>query len=275
MLPAFLCRQENEYVPSIFETMRLVYFDEAGSSFNVDQEPIITVAAVIVHGDLQTLPIEKDAREIVDDLVPPRLRDGFEFHGTHMLRNSGPIRGWPRAERYEALRAFLGLTRKHNLPVIAISLHKRGCRAAIGERFDELSRERQKHYAHEGAFLLCAASVEEWFRKNAMYERGFCIADDAQSRGVLRGGLGAYRRGWLTLDGKSIFSADHLIDTIYFGNSHESIFLQLADVCAFVIKRTAMKRTDVAEFYDVIRPQLMNNAHFICHDPDGLVVPLE
>src|SRR5271170_4596656 len=62
-------------------SVRLVYFDEAGSSQDESQEPIITVASVLLHGDLQTGPIEHEAAQIIASLVPNDLRSKYEFHG--------------------------------------------------------------------------------------------------------------------------------------------------------------------------------------------------
>ena len=58
--------------------VRLIYLDEAGSSTDEVQEPILTVAATVLHGDLQTLPVEADARAIVETLVPGPYRAGFD-----------------------------------------------------------------------------------------------------------------------------------------------------------------------------------------------------
>lgn len=49
---------------------------------------------------------------------------------------------------------------------------------------------------------------------------------------------------------------DHLIDTMYFGNSEESTFLQLADVSAYFIKRMLLGKTDAEPFYKIIERQV-------------------
>jgi hypothetical protein len=46
----------------------------------------------------------------------------------------------------------------------------------------------------------------------------------------------------------------HILDTVYFGNSHESIGLQLADACNFFIKRHHMGDTSAERFFQMIYP---------------------
>lgn len=253
MLPAFLRRLEGERVPPLFETVRLVYFDESGSSNDHIQEPVVTVAAVVVHGDLQTLPIEKDAHQVIETLVPENLKRGFEFHAKELFSGSTRTKGWPKSGRHAALTAFMGLIAKHNLPVLNVSVHKAGLwkNTPNPEAFEP---DHKRHYPQQVAFSMCAEQVDRWFRAYAPFERGFCIADETSARDALRGSFTVYRMGYEAL-GRT-FRTDHLIDMIYFGDSRQSIFLQLADSCAFFIKRMAMNRADAQPFYEVIASQV-------------------
>jgi hypothetical protein len=241
--------------------VRLIYFDEAGSSQDEIQEPIITVASVLLHGDLQTGPIEQEAEGIIADLVPGELRRNFEFHGKELFSGSDKLKGWPRDERYAALRAFMELVSKHNLPVHAISIVKEGFwKSAARLEKDGLSRETHPYILHEAAFMNCAIAVEAWFRHNAQFERGFCVADETKARNTLKNNFRELRKDstvFATLEiGSDNGRLDHLIDTIYFGDSRESIFLQLADCCAYFIKRTVMGRADAEPFYKIIEQQV-------------------
>ena len=66
--------------------MRLVYVDEAGRSGN---EPVVVVAAVIVHGDSQLIPLEKDLDLLVEKWIPEEFRDDFVFHAAHIFNGTG------------------------------------------------------------------------------------------------------------------------------------------------------------------------------------------
>jgi Protein of unknown function (DUF3800) len=196
----------------------------------------------------QTLPIEKDAELIIQDLVPEPLRRKFEFHAKELFSGSDQTKGWRREERYEVLRQFMSLVPKHNLPVLHASLLKAGLVKYLSSLPPQdvaaiYNSSFERHIVQLVAFNMCAKRAEDWFRANATFERGFCIADETKARSVLRAGFREFRRGILKSD-RLAFQADHLVDMIYFGNSHESIFLQLADSCAFFIKRMAMNRPD-------------------------------
>ncbi len=241
--------------------MRLVYFDEAGSSQAETQEPIITVASIILHGDLQTGPIERDAEAIIAT-VPDHFRRDFEFHAKELFSGSDKFKGWRKEQRFAALSAFMGLIPKYKLPVHSIGIVKRGFwRAALHLESHGFTRDKQPHFLHESAFMNCAIAVEIWFRYHAASERGICIADDTKARDKIKGNFRQLRKEPLLTElgadlGADGSKLDHLIDTIYFGNSKESIFLQLADCCAFFIKRTMMGRADAQPFFNIIERQV-------------------
>jgi hypothetical protein len=51
----------------------------------------------------------------------------------------------------------------------------------------------------------------------------------------------------------------HVVDTIYFGDSHESLALQLADVCCATIVQHLLGRRDAGPFYNLIRRQIVTD----------------
>jgi hypothetical protein len=61
-----------------------------------------------------------------------------------------------------------------------------------------------------------------------------------------------------------IFHSRHIIDTVHFAGKSESAPLQIADACAFVIKRHLMEKEDAATFFGTLRPQLY------CYEEQGL-----
>jgi hypothetical protein len=229
--------------------VRLIYFDEAGSSKDEIQEPIITVASVLLHGDFETGPVERDAEAIIGT-VPEHLRDGFEFHAKELFSGSDKFKGWRKDDRHAALRAFMELIPKYELPVHTIGILKEGFWAAVSHLRAYMNRDANTHAVHEAAFMNCAITVETWFKEFADSERGICIADETKARNVIKSNFRDLRKApWIT---EQTARLNHLIDTIYFGDSKESIFLQLADCCAFFVKRTMMGRADAKPFYEII-----------------------
>jgi Protein of unknown function (DUF3800) len=55
----------------------------------------------------------------------------------------------------------------------------------------------------------------------------------------------------------------HVVDTIYFGDSHESLALQLADVCCATISQHLSGNPDAEPFYSLIRSQIVTDDTFV------------
>src|SRR6266849_3413019 len=79
--------------------VRMIYLDESGISAT---EPYVVVAGVIIHADKQWKGLEKYLLDMVDELIPPAMRDNFYFHATELF--SGGKRfdrnSWPKEKRW-------------------------------------------------------------------------------------------------------------------------------------------------------------------------------
>jgi hypothetical protein len=104
---------------------------------------------------------------------------------------------------------------------------------------------------HDLAFLLCAERVERWFAKEADQETGMLIGDETRAKAEMKKSLRSYRKVGIPLGIKEE-RLEHIIDTIHFADSHESFGIQLADFCAYFIKRGAAGKKDSQEFCDAI-----------------------
>jgi hypothetical protein len=238
----------------VSDFVRIIYFDEAGTS-DVREEPILVTTAVIIR-DKYWLPIERDAQQIVDSIVPDTLRRDFEFHAGELF--SGNAKGFQRnardkAIRFEILRSFLGIVKKFKLPIIYVAHDKR-----------ELPiKGAQEMAAHlQIGRQICAAYVENWLvQKTKGRDVGMLISDVRSSDNKTEEKLIKHylmrSRKW------PMFATvgpilEHVIDTIHFADSKESIGLQVADACAYVIKRHLMNPadTDAEPLYKIINPLL-------------------
>ena len=162
----------------------------------------------------------------------------------------------------------MGLFAKHNLPVLTASLDKAGLRRYMASK--NIDAPWSPHFPHEAAFQFCAMRIESWFLTNARHERGLCIADETKAKPHLKSNMQMYRAGVpITLKGEEhLLRFDHLIDTIYFGDSHESVMLQLADACAFFVKRFVMGKADARQFFEIIAPQLEREPYIMFSKSD-------
>jgi hypothetical protein len=60
-------------------------------------------------------------------------------------------------------------------------------------------------------------------------------------------------------ENNKIFHSNHIVETVHFAEKAESMPLQVADTCAFVIKRRLMDKEDAGEFYGLLRNEIIWN----------------
>ncbi len=215
--------------------MRCVYLDEAGLGDERD-EPITVVAAVLVHADQQWRPLEADILNIIETLVPLSSRRGFEFHAKELFSSSKSF-PWKMAVRHAILAEFLGLFRKYQLPVLTGAALRAQIRQLLETQNKKVPQKMLDLAAHNFAFLDATRKVDFFLRTVAPGEVGMCFADDTvfQRKDWLRTTLDFFRK--MNLTGNQGDRFEHLVDTLYFAGSHESLGLQLADAAAFLFKR--------------------------------------
>jgi hypothetical protein len=226
--------------------VRVIYIDEAGSSM---EEPVFTWASTIVK-DSVWLKVERKANHIIETLVPEELRSDFQFHAYDIFSGNNNWGLWRnrngKALRFEILKQFVRLIPKYRLPITE-------CSWLRGAERDPISAQ-----IVEGmAFSFCVDFVERWFVQHAKRDVGMLIADEQgkpQKEPMYKLEIRRSRKS-LRLHGM-LGKLKHIVDTIHFAGSQESIGLQLADACAFFIKRHHMaKAKDEAEqFYELLRP---------------------
>jgi hypothetical protein len=107
------------------------------------------------------------------------------------------------------------------------------------------------------AFRSCAQNVELWFIENAPDELGVLIADDTNEgeKRNLKGVFWQYR-GRFTYPDMHRRKLGHLIDDMYFGDSKDSLGIQIADVCGFFISRHLNGYDDLNRFYPIIKDRV-------------------
>jgi hypothetical protein len=234
--------------------VRLIYFDEAGIG-HLKDEPLTVVCAVIVDADGRWLQIEKDVDKIIKQFVPPDEWESFEFHAKALFsRDKTLAKGkWTRANREAALRAFLELIPAHELFVASSAVNREGFRAHKIGASGTLKEQ-------DFAFMMCLKAINTWFTLAAPEEVGICIADNSDRWRMMKDSLRHYRRH---VGESPDLQITNLIDSVYFGDSHLSLGLQLADACSFFCKRYLMGRKDSEEFYRIFSSRIMpHQIHF-------------
>jgi hypothetical protein len=218
--------------------VRITFLDEAGRS---RQETVIVVGGIIINGDRTYRAIEQEIRDIAVEYLPEADRRDFVFHAKEIFHGTKYFkdhRVWPLERRTPILRALASLPKKHGLPVVFGHLDKaeyrRDAQRQIGDHSTPRTRDQVIDVAeHMVAFARAEIAIERQMHQFPRNEICMLIAEDTDR--VKRAVKNA---------------------TPHFAAKAESAPLQLADVCAYLILRRFMRRTETQEFFELIAPQL-------------------
>ena len=229
----------------VLKLMRIVYSDEAGVGDGA-VEPITVVAAIVVHADSQAEPIEHAVDQILLDLIPPEERETFEFKANKLFARRD------KGNNEQRLRRLLGLIDTFELPIAHGAAHR------VNVKQDRLEKQIpwDEHIPQNIAFMLAATGVETLMREWHPSEKALWIADETRARVLMKPSLKTYQqRALLPTEKATQFS--HIMDTVYFGDSKESRFIQLADVCSFFLKQHHMSNISAEPYYQLIKEYLI------------------
>jgi len=115
------------------------------------------------------------------------------------------------------------------------------------------------------AFDICLEKVDQYVNTLLPKENVIWISDTTGKQKRLKHGLLTYQIFETIKFGPDNKLSPHtarIVDTIYFGDSKESRFLQLADLCCATIKFHLMKQGYAEELYDLIHPQIASSGYW-------------
>jgi hypothetical protein len=113
------------------------------------------------------------------------------------------------------------------------------------------------------AFKVCARGIEHWMAEKAADDLCLFIQDDTEDKALKAKLRDAFRqlRPKLRPRKWNIGALHHIHDEMLFGDSKDSIGLQLADLCSFLIFRhyTAADCSASEGFYRTIEPFIVHS----------------
>lgn len=239
--------------------VRLVYLDEAGVS-NPAQEPVLVVAGVIVNPDRQWKELEAYFRGMALALFPDEDPYRFVFHAKDIFHGTGKFdrSRWPRRERMRILAQLAQVPRLFDLPVVVGDLDRIATKRELEKESPGIPAKSAHNLMHTSAFINAIQYVQFWIEHNAPDENAMLIAEDTpEIKRVLRNVHEGYTDP--TLENENAFKAPNIIDAVHFAQKSESLLLQIADHCAFIIKRKLMGKTDVDDCYRAIEPYIQRS----------------
>jgi hypothetical protein len=235
----------------------IAYLDDSGSTGNhVDdpESPFQVVTAVIIR-DASFRAVEKMRTLTTDDLealVPKDEWRSFEFKATQVYGWQKPFDALGRDKCRQIFSLALSVVQVCQLPVVYGAVDKAKHRAG----------PYANHRPIDVAFRFCAAGVEKWLRQNGNDDIALLISDDTSDVKEKESIKTAFRqlrkklrfRGGL--DGMDPGPLQHMVDDIYFGDSKDSLGIQIADMCGFIIRRHLSGKTDSEYLYDQIKDDI-------------------
>jgi hypothetical protein len=242
--------------------VRFAYLDEAGIS-NPSQEPFAVVAGVIINADAQWREVEQRLKKIADKYAPQDKRNGFVFHAKDIFhgdrifaRNLCP----DKEQRWAILDELCKLPHEFSLPVVAGFVDRR-------ERRIDVSNADAAILDQTKAGIIATLAVERYMRDVVSQDEVASIVyeNNDQCRRLVRGMHNLLReptQEMLNADEQgaewaNVIPLQKVVDTAHFADKTDCSILQLADVCAFAIKRKLMGTSDCDRFYAPIDPQLI------------------
>jgi len=244
----------------------MIFLDAAGLS-NPKHEPWIVIAGIIINADKQWKQLAEHLSEMADELAPPEHRAGFAFHATELF-SGGRI--FPRGKyskewRWGVLDRLVAIPKAFHLPIVWGAVRRADL--GLGKRFEPpKSTGLEKVPVLHGqilTFLHSSAIAERWMYENADDDEiaQMIMENDNQTRKAFH----FIQRILSDPRLNTGFSSDHrrfrltrIIYPLHFEDKTDSSALQIADVCAFVVKRRCMETPEAERFYQPLMPCLVN-----------------
>jgi Protein of unknown function (DUF3800) len=240
--------------------VRFIYLDESGIS---TKERVTVVAGVIVNADKELSSVEEGVQSIIADCIPEEYQEGFSFHATDLFHGGGRFfdrRHFPREVSHEILKKLIHVTAEFRLPIVYGYSEKTAL-------YDTFKKARPKHAAaihHAYTYSLCAIAAERYMRDSAEESElaTLILENNENAQKVIKLVHSSLQR---RKPDEELLA--HLADLEQMAPGcvpitkikHDPLFmskenhvLQIADACAFTIRRFLEDKSDIKEFCDVL-----------------------
>jgi hypothetical protein len=223
----------------------IAYLDDSGSTGGnlADPKAPYQLIGALLLRDINFTATEILLAETIDNAVPAEDRASFEFHAADLWHGNPPFDRIPRDVRLQALRNCLITVSGLGMPVIYGAVDKTKLSQQIYSSASPL----------EIAFRLCLEGVENWLKQSSS-GLALIIADDTKdnkAKNAMKNAFRTNRRQMRSMTHNRGRLA-HILDDMFFGNSGDSIGIQLIDVCNFFIQRHLRNDDETEHFYQMI-----------------------
>jgi len=244
--------------------VHLAYLDEAGTDGRC---PYVMFGAVIISpGTFGWM--ERFHGIAVEQLFESEEIDQnfHEFHASQLYLGLGPFEGVDEEKRFTAIRVLLLALRNYKAAYIYAAVDRQKLKQSLAGSARPL----------DFAFRMCALGIEDWARNQHGYvpdiiqinyhDQYLLMLDDNKAdKGDLKAQL---RDSYRTLRASHPYSGGkkenrlwHAHDAMYFGDSRDSVGIQMADLCNYFMCCHLQGIKGIEEFYNMLEP------HTICAMP--------
>lgn len=234
--------------------MRFTYLDEAGKA-NLDHEPILVVAAVLVEPDKLWHSLndffhdltEQCANHVGVELDEPLVISAKEVWSGEKFFGR---KKWSVQERMRIFKQLCAVPQRFGLTV-AFGAIKRDTNPDIPAEWRDQSD-------HAFAFLRAIRCVENYMKAKHPDESTKLFVEDAPK---IKSIIEPIHRGYTSRTSEffgteTIFKAKHVVEYPSFVTKKQSPLLQMADHCAFVIKRHLAGCNHITPYFGQIAPAI-------------------
>ncbi|QAY77945.1 DUF3800 domain-containing protein [Sphingosinicella sp. BN140058] len=232
--------------------MRILYLDESGVG-SLEHDPVIVVAGVLIHADTQWVAISNLLQDLLRDATPPGMPVPPALHAKDIFHGSGhfPREHWPRATRFQLLDRLADIPARFDIPVVWSSMDRK----AFARTSPDLSPAEHLCTSYTVCAVSCFMQTERYMRsleqntevatiimeQNAELQKRIPDMFDYLKRPP-KEDHAELHSGW-----EDFMPLSRLIDRPACQPKSASNILQLADFCAFAIKRKLQGAKDATK----------------------------
>ncbi len=245
-------------MPCITELEVLVYLaflDDSGT--HPDKKTKFQIMTGVVLEGWEFRDIELVMGLLIEELVLIDKQDEFkEFHAWELFQGCGPFEGVDENRRTAAVEGILYTVEARKVPIVCGAVN-----------LDKLA---EKMYSSANpldiCFRLCIQGIESWAAQHIVLPRStkseelqdaqplvVLICDDFQQK-IKEPIKESFRnlRGKVRPPNYDSGKTKFLHDGLYFGSSKDLIGIQIADLCAYIIRRHLEGDPVFSKFYSII-----------------------
>lgn len=222
--------------------MRFCYLDESGVGKKT-AEPEVIVAGILLNVDTQYGPLSEYLYDMANNFIGSHRPSDFCFHAKHLFHGgkSYPLDKWSPENRRSILGHLLDIPKLFKLPVF-FSRVDRSLVASQDPNRNNAAR-RDTETIHASAVLTCCSTVDHWVSTHLPHERVFFVHEDhPRDKKRVSTGIRVFGDRGAQLASKQHPQLDRLllkklVDEPHYVEKSGSSPLQVADACAFVLRR--------------------------------------